>query len=196
MSDLNPTAKPFTLACSGASYQRKATLAVAHQQPTKRSGRHSVTQLSFEEFSKDGNHDIASFLRFLRLHKYIETVTEANITLEQLRGMDEVALAEIFPAAGARNRVLNGIARYHEFLGGSWEVTVSDSDSSLSTSPKHLAPSPLTRRHSAAFASMYVPIPAAAPGTAAEHDAEDDDADFEINTAVNTLLEFMNSDDE
>lgn len=135
-SELNPEARPFTLNSVGGDADDGSLAA-------KRSGRYSVNRLDFDSLEGEP-HDVASFLRFLRLHKYIDSINQQRITLVQLLNMSEQDLIQIgFTANGARKRLVTGISRYHEYLAREWMSPLSDdgssTDSSVPSSPELVA---------------------------------------------------------
>jgi hypothetical protein len=102
---------PISTANEGATL--KPSPGVAQTQTARpRQGRYSVTNLDFNDFQ--AANDVAGFLRFLRLHKYIEMVHEQGITFTRLVSLTEPELADIgFRTVGARTRLVKGIERYH-----------------------------------------------------------------------------------
>lgn len=141
-SELNPEAQAFSCDLSknsstgssggsdGESSGSDAALAA------KRSGRYSVNKLDFDSLENEP-HDVASFLRFLRLHKYIDSINQQRITLVQLLNMSEDDLIQVgFTAHGARKRLLTGIQRYHEFLGRTWSADNTDLGNLAPSSPE------------------------------------------------------------
>lgn len=103
------------------------------QPPRPRQGRYSVTNLDFKDFQ--AANDVASFLRFLRLHKYIETVERQGITLMQLLSLNDQELQDIgFRTIGARTRLVKGIERFHDFNVQRWNSSDSPFNSTTNTS--------------------------------------------------------------
>lgn len=113
------------------------------QPPRPRQGRYSVTNLDFKDFQ--AANDVASFLRFLRLHKYIETVERQGITLMQLLSLNDQELQDIgFRTIGARTRLVKGIERFHDFNVQRWNS--SDSTGMAASSSSGLAVGPGQQR--------------------------------------------------
>eukprot|EP00123_Amoebidium_parasiticum_P009643 comp19616_c0_seq1/m.23129 comp19616_c0_seq1/g.23129 ORF comp19616_c0_seq1/g.23129 comp19616_c0_seq1/m.23129 type:complete len:424 (-) comp19616_c0_seq1:412-1683(-) len=75
--------------------------------------RHSVETI---DFGKEWVYDVSSFLRSVRLHKYIPVLAQKNMTLEELLKMDENSLEGLGVAtAGARKRLYAAIAKYNTY---------------------------------------------------------------------------------
>eukprot|EP00123_Amoebidium_parasiticum_P001637 comp12785_c0_seq1/m.7919 comp12785_c0_seq1/g.7919 ORF comp12785_c0_seq1/g.7919 comp12785_c0_seq1/m.7919 type:complete len:319 (-) comp12785_c0_seq1:893-1849(-) len=91
-------------------YQYRSKPRQDHQ--TKR--RHSVDAL---DFSKDWVYDVPSFLRTLRLHKYIDILGNQNVRFEDLLTMSEDDLTNIgISTQGARKRMYLAIQKYRNFM--------------------------------------------------------------------------------
>eukprot|EP00124_Ichthyophonus_hoferi_P003223 Ihof_evm6s267 gene=Ihof_evmTU6s267 len=107
---------PSNIATQDINYGRKQYIPPRnrprYEHPNKR--RHSVDAL---DFSKDWVYDVPSFLRTLRLHKYIGLLSTQNVTLEDLLLMSEENLTNIgITTQGARKRMYLALQKYRKFM--------------------------------------------------------------------------------